>query len=166
IEEVIISRDVEKRDLEVDTKPAHKYEGEKISYQLDIDKERKFYTIDELIGKEIETGNQTSVTIKDIQINDKNTVVKLKVNGDYNTPGQIVLFDEDMRDTYNGTYITHKGKCPSNTHWNDTKQTDYMSGETEFIIDKIDKNKKYKLAVPLQKQINLNPDYTMKVNLN
>ncbi|MGL4797255.1 MAG: DUF5643 domain-containing protein, partial [Paraclostridium sp.] len=66
IEEVIISRDVEKRDLDVDTKPAHKYEGEKISYQLDIDKERKFYTIDELIGKEIETGNQTSVTIKDI----------------------------------------------------------------------------------------------------
>lgn len=165
IEEVIISRDVEKRDLDVDTKPAHKYEGKKISYQLDIDKERKFYTIDELIGKEIETGNQTSIMIKDIEIGDKNTIVKLKINGDYNILSQIVLFDEDMRDTYNGTYITHKGKWPSNTHWNDTKQIDYMSGETELIIDKIDKNKKYKLAVPLQKEIKLNPNYTMSANL-
>ena len=51
IEDKIFSRDVEERDLDVDTKPAHKYEGEKISYHLDIDKERKFYAIDELIGK-------------------------------------------------------------------------------------------------------------------
>ena len=34
-----------------------------------------------------------------------------------------------------------------------------------FIIDKIDVNKKYKLAVPLQKEINLNKNYTMNVKI-
>lgn len=165
MEEITVSRDVEKRDLDVDTKPAHKYEGGKISYQLDIDKERKFYTIDELIGKEIQTGNQTTVSIKDIKVNDKNTEVVLKANGDYNILTQIVLFDEEMRDTYSGIYVTHKGKCPANTHMNNVKDTYYMSGEFKFIIDNIDVNKKYKLAVPVQKKIKLNPEHTMKVGL-
>ena len=71
IEDKIFSRDVEERDLDVDTKPAHKYEGEKISYHLDIDKERKFYAIDELIGKEIQSSKQSSVTIKDIKVDNK-----------------------------------------------------------------------------------------------
>ena len=165
IEDKIFSRDVEERDLDVDTKPAHKYEGEKISYHLEIDKERKFYTIDELIGKEIQTSKQSSVTIKDIKVDNKNTVVTLKINGDYAILNQIVLFDEDMRDTYSGIYVTHKGKWPSNTHWNNAKDEYYSSGLATFIIDKIDVNKKYKLAVPLQKEINLNKNYTMNVKI-
>lgn len=165
IEDIIVSRDVEKRDLDVDTKPAHKYEGSKISYQLDIDKNRKFYTIDELIGKEIKTGNQSSVTIEDINVSDKNTTVVLKANGDYSNLHQIVLFDENMKDTYSGVYVTHKGKLPSNTHWNNTKDEHYMSGLATFIIDKIDVNKKYKLAVPLQKEVELNKNYTMQVKM-
>lgn len=165
IEDKIFSRDVEERDLDVDTKPAHKYEGEKISYHLDIDKERKFYAIDELIGKEIQTSKQSSVTIKDIKVDNKNTVVTLKINGDYAILNQIVLFDEDMRDTYSGIYVTHKGKWPSNTHWNNAKDEYYSSGLATFIIDKIDVNKKYKLAVPLQKEINLNKNYTMNVKI-
>lgn len=52
-----------------------------INYQLDIDKGIKFYTIDELIGKKIKTGNQSSVTIEDINVGDKNTTVVLKANG-------------------------------------------------------------------------------------
>ncbi len=165
IEDKIFSRYVEKRDLDVDTKPAHKYEGKKISYHLDIDKERKFYTIDELIGKKIQTGNQTSITIKDIKINEKNTNVVLKMNGDYNHLNQIVLFDEDMKDTYSGIYVTHKGKWPSNSHWNDRKEERYSSGLATFIVDKIDANKKYKLAVPLQKEVKLNKSYTMNVKI-
>ncbi|WP_195940656.1 DUF5643 domain-containing protein [Romboutsia sp. 1001713B170131_170501_G6] len=165
VEDIIVSRPVEKRDLNVDAKPAHKYEGEKISYNLNIDKEKKFYTIDELIGKSINTGDGTSVTIKDITVNDKNTTIMLKVNGDYNVLSQVVLFDEDMRDIYSGIYVTHKGKWPSNSHWNNAKDTHYASGLATFIIDKIDVNKKYKLAVPIQKEINLNSGHTMNINL-
>lgn len=65
-----------------------------INYQLDIDKDRKFYTIDELIGKEIKTGNQSSVTIEDINVGDKNTTVVLKANGDYSNLNQIVLIEK------------------------------------------------------------------------
>lgn len=165
IEEITVSRDVEKRDLDVDTKPADKYGGTKISYQLDIDKERKFYTIDELIGKEIQTGNQTTVAIKDIKVNDKNTEVVIKTNGDYGKLGQIVLFDENMRDAYSGIYVTHKGKYPINTHMENVKDDYYESGEFKFIIEKIDLNKKYKIAVPIQKEIKLNPKHTMSVDL-
>lgn len=165
IEDKIFSRDVEKRDLEVYTKPAHKYEGEKISYHLDIDKEMKFYTIDELIGKEIQTGGQSSVVVKDIKIDDKNTIITLKTNGDYKNLSQIVLFDENMRDTYSGIYVTHKGKLPSNGHWNNVKDEHYSSGLATFIIDKIDVNKKYKVAVPLKKDVNLNANYTMNAKI-
>ena len=89
----------------------------------------------------------------------------IKINGDYAILNQIVLFDEDMRDTYSGIYVTHKGKWPSNTHWNNAKDEYYSSGLATFIIDKIDVNKKYKLAVPLQKEINLNKNYTMNVKI-
>ncbi|MGL5380333.1 DUF5643 domain-containing protein [Clostridium sp.] len=165
IEDKIFSRNVEKRDLEVDTKPAHKYEGKKISYHLDIDKEMKFYTIEELIDKEIQTGGQTSVVVKDIKTNDRNTIVTLKINGDYRNLSQIVLFDEDMRDIYSGIYVTHKGKLPSNGHWNNVKDEHYSSGLATFIIDNIDINKKYKVAVPLKKDIDLNTNYTMNAKI-
>lgn len=119
-------------------------------FEYNLDKVDSIKNIN--VNDEIQIDENT-MTLENIEITPLATYIEITV-------------DEEMRDTYNGTYITHKGRWPSNTHWNDTKQIDYMSGETEFIIDKIDKNKKYKLAVPLQKQINLNPDYTMKVNLN
>lgn len=166
VEDVIVSREVEKRDLEVDTEPASKYEGEKISYKLSIDKDRKFYSIDELVGQSIDTGDGTSVSIKDITQNKDATIVTLKVNGDYRCIGQIVLFDEDMKDYYSGIYVTHKGKFASNSHWNNAKDTYYTdTGVATFTIDKLDVNKKYKLAVPLQRSVNLNASSTMKVKL-
>ncbi|RDY26705.1 hypothetical protein CHL78_012190 [Romboutsia weinsteinii] len=166
VEDIIVSRSVGKRDLEVETKPASKYEGEKISYNLAIDKERKFYTIEELIGKNIDTGDGKSVSIKDIKSDKENTTITLKVNGDYNYLGQIVLFDEDMKDYYSGIYVTHKGRYPSNSHRINVKDVYYSNtGTATFTIDKIDANKKYKLAVPLQKTINLNSNHTMKAKL-
>lgn len=78
----------------------------------------------------------------------------LKANGDYNNLNQIVLFDENMRDTYSGLYVTHKGKGPSNNHWNNTKDEHYMSGLATFIIDKIDVNKNINWQYHCKKKLN------------
>lgn len=94
--------------------------------------------------------------IKDIEINEESTKITMKIIGDYNyrNLNQLVLFDEEMNDT--SIWEGHIG----------TVIEDEKEGIYSITLDKIDKSKKYKLAVPMTKDIDLDSKYKVKINLD
>lgn len=147
-EEVLISRKPTKEELD------NGYALDKVYHYLNIDKERGFLSIDELIGYEIPVNNKASVVIKDIDANDENTKIIMKVNGDYKYLSQLVLFDEDMNDTMG--WEGHIGAVLE-----DEEEKIYS-----IALDKIDKSKKYKVAIPQIKDIDLNSKDKIRIDIN
>ncbi len=149
-EEKIISRKPTSEELK------NGYALSKVNYYLNLDKESKFLTVDDLKGYEIEVNNKDKVLIKDIEINEESTKITMKIIGDYNyrNLNQLVLFDEEMNDT--SIWEGHIG----------TVIEDEKEGIYSITLDKIDKSKKYKLAVPMTKDIDLDSKYKVKINLD
>ena len=77
------------------------YGLDKVMYNVDIDKNTAFESIDSLIGKEIVVNNSSKITVKDIVAHDDYTEVVMKIDGNYNYKllGSRVLFDENMNDS-------------------------------------------------------------------
>lgn len=149
-EENIISRKPTSEELK------NGYALSKVNYYLNLDKESEFLTVDDLRGYEIEVNNKDKVLIKDIEINEESTKITMKIIGDYNyrNLNQLVLFDEEMNDT--SIWEGHIG----------TVIEDEKEGIYSITLDKIDKSKKYKLAVPMTKDIDLDSKYKVKINLD
>lgn len=148
-EELLISRKPTKEELN------NGYALSSVYYNLSIDKEREFLGIDELKDYEIEVNDKDKVKIKGMQINDDNTKVILSIDGDYNYSylSQLVIFDEDMNDI--GSWEGHIGAVIE----------DDEEGIYSITLDKLDSSKKYKVAIPLTKNIDLNSKYKMRLNL-
>lgn len=145
-EEITISRKPTKEELD------NGYALDNVYHYINIDKNREFLSIDELIGYEIPVSNKNSVIIKNIEVNDKNTKITMQVKGNYEHLSQLVLFDEDMNDT-----MVWEGNIGA-----------VLEDETEQIysitLDKIDESKKYKIAIPQIKDLDMKN--TIKVDIN
>jgi hypothetical protein len=145
---IVISRKPTKEEL------YNGYALDKVYHYINIDKGREFLSVDELIGYEIPVNNKDTVIIKDINVNDKKTKITMQVKGNYEQLSQLVLFDEDMNDTmgwegYIGAVLE------------DEKEKIYS-----ITLDKIDKSKKYKIAIPQTKDINLDSKDKIRIDIN
>ncbi|MGL5331051.1 MAG: DUF4179 domain-containing protein [Peptostreptococcaceae bacterium] len=146
-EEIIISRKPTEEELKSG------YALDKVYHYVNIDKEREFLSIEEMKGYEIPVNNKDSVIIKDIDVSDKGTKITMKVNGNYEYLSQLVLFDEDMNDT-----IINEGGMGA-----------VLENEKEKIysitLDKVDESKKYKVAIPQTKDMNLGGKDNIRIDL-
>lgn len=123
-----------------------------VTYNINIDRNTAFQSIDELIGKEIAINNTDKVIVKDIIVKDDYTEVVMKIDGiyDYTLLGSLVLFDEEMNDAC--------GFEGSVTVLNDIKEK-----IVTVKITKIDPSKKYTIAVPVTNDLVI--DKSTKVNI-
>lgn len=146
-EKITISRKPTKEELDSG------YALNNVYHFINIDKNREFLSIDELIGYEIPVNNKNSVIIKNIDVNDKNTKITMQVKGNYEHLSQLVLFDEDMNDTM--AWEGHIGAV--------------LEDEAEKIysitLDKIDESKKYKIAIPQIKDADLDSKNNIRVDI-
>lgn len=159
-EEIIHKRPITKDELNKDTNPRKKYPLKDINYYLNVDKAREFLTVKELIGKEIPASKSASIIIKDIVASKEGTKITIKVDGDY-SPYSLVMFDEAMNDIYNGVY-TDNGFIDESL----TTVSDLGGGLYTFVLGPIDINKKYKIAIPMDNEPQINPAHTIRVYLN
>jgi hypothetical protein len=147
-EEVLISRKPTKEELKSG------YALSKVYYNLNMDKAKEFLSIEELKGYEIPVNNKDKVMIQDIKVSEENTKIIMKKHGDYDHLSQLVLFDEKMNDT--AIWEGHIGAVVE----------DEKEGIYSITLDKIDPSKKYKIAIPMTKDIDLNSKYKIKINLD
>ncbi|WP_158540612.1 DUF4179 domain-containing protein [Romboutsia weinsteinii] len=146
-EEVLISREPTKEEKK------NGYALSKVYYYINMDKEREFLSLEELKDYEIQVNNTDKVKIKDIEVGKNNTKITMKVYGNYDHLSQLVLFDEDMNDV--AAWEGHIGAVLE----------DEKEGIYSITFDKIDTSKKYKIAIPMTKDIDLNSKDKIRINL-
>lgn len=147
-EEISISRKPTKEELD------NGYAFDKVYHYINIDKDREFLSVDDLIGYEIPVNNKDMVIIKDIDVNDKNTKITMQVKGNYEHLSQLVIFDEDMNDIMR--WEGHIGAVLE-----DEKEKIYS-----ITLDKIDESKKYKIAIPQTKDTDLDSKDKIRIDIN
>lgn len=145
----IISRNPTKEEL------ADGYALDRVTYNINIDRNTAFQSIDELIGKEIAVNNTDKVIVKDIIVKDDYTELVMKIDGfyDYRLLGSLVLFDEEMNDA--GAF---EGSV---TVLNDIEEKIVTVKRT-----KIDSSKKYTIAVPLTNDFVIDESSKVTIMLN
>ncbi|MGL5345790.1 MAG: DUF5643 domain-containing protein, partial [Peptostreptococcaceae bacterium] len=146
-EEIVVSRKPTEEELKSG------YASSQVNYYLNIDKNKEFLSLEELKGYEIPVSSTEKVIIKDIQVDEKGTKIIMKKEGDYNHLSELVMFDEDMNDF--ARWEGHIGAVLEN-------EEDQIYS---IILDKIDTNKKYKIALPIIKDIDFNSKEKVKINL-
>lgn len=131
------------------------YALDSVQYYLNIDRSKAFMTIDELKGKIIKVNSNDEINITNIEANDKETKISMKIEGayDYKDLSSLVIFDEDMNDI--AAWEGHKGAILENP---ETK-------EVSITFGPIDKNKKYTIGIPMTKEVKYNEENKIVVNL-
>ncbi|GAB6168044.1 hypothetical protein JCM1393_05040 [Clostridium carnis] len=126
-----------------------------VSYYLNIDENKAFQPINDLISKEIKVNNSDKVIITNIDANEKFTKINMKIEGlyEYNNLSSLTIFDEDMKDF--SRWEGHRGVVIENP---ETK-------EFSITLAPLDKNKKYTIAVPMTIDINPNNENRITVKL-
>lgn len=148
-EETLISRKPTNEELKSG------YALSKVYYYLNLDKDKEFLTIEDLKGYEIPVNNKDKVIIENIETKEEGTKVTMKIVGDYESSNlsQLVIFDENMKDT--ARWEGHIGAVLE-----DEKEDIYS-----ITLDKIDSSKKYKIALPMTKDVDINSDNKIKIDL-
>ena len=126
-----------------------------VEYLLNIDKEKDFMTINELIGTDIKVNSTDTVTIIGIEANEKETIINMKINGEYNygNLSGLVIFDEDMNDT--SIWEGHTGPVIENIEKNEVSMT----------LGPIDKSKKYTIAIPMARDLKVDEASKITIKL-
>ena len=120
-----------------------------VTYCLNIDKNKEFKPLKELIGSNIKVNNTETVKIKDIILNENSTKIIFESKGlyDYKNLSEMILLDDNMNDL-----CRREGQRGAAIE--DEEKSLYS-----VTLDKADSNKKYKIAIPIIKDINLtNPE--------
>ena len=125
-----------------------------VSYNVDIDKNTAFESIDSLIGKEIAINNTDKIIVKEIVPHDDYTEVVMKIDGNYNYRllSSIVLFDEDMNDA-----CAFEGAM--------TTLNDIEEKIVTVKLTKIDPSKKYTIAIPVTTDLVIDESEKVTINL-
>lgn len=147
-EHEIISREPTKEEIN------DGYALEKVIYNLDIDRNNAFESINSLIGKEIAVNNTAKIIINNIISYDDYTEVVMKIEGnyDYRLLSNTVLFDEEMNDA-----CAFEG---STTQLNDIEEK-----IVTVKLSKIDPLKKYTIVIPVTTDLVLDENEKIRINL-
>ena len=125
-----------------------------VTYNVNIDKNNAFETINSLIGKEIAVNNTDKIIVKDIIAYDDYTEVVMKIEGNYNYEllSSVVLFDEDMND--------------SSTFEGASRVLNNIEEKIVTVkLTKIDPNKKYTIAIPTTTDLTIDESKKLTINL-
>lgn len=130
------------------------YGLDSVSYNVDIDKDTAFESIDELRGKEIFINKDSKVIVNDLKITDNYTELIFKLEGsyDYRLLGNVVLFDENMKD-----YCAYEGAS--------TTIIDIENKIVSVQLTKADLSKKYTIGVPEVSDLILDEEKKVTVRL-
>ncbi len=146
------------------SRPTTKDEKRK-GYSLDevisvynIDKNREFVPIGSLINQTIKVSDNNSVKIKNIEVTDEYTKLtfKLEGNGAYNyrNINESIILDEDYKDTRRA----------------EDGDIAVMENQAEKIVSiklpAVDKSKKYKIAIPMITEPEIDDRYKINIYLN
>ncbi|WP_238905047.1 DUF4179 domain-containing protein [Clostridium sp. YIM B02506] len=146
------------------SRPVTKDEKRK-GYSLDevisvynIDKNREFVPIGSLVNQTIKVSDNNSVKIKNIEVTDEYTKLtfKLEGNGAYNyrNINESIILDEDYKDTRRA----------------EDGDIAVMENQAEKIVSiklpAVDKNKKYKIAIPMITEPEIDDRYKIEIDLS
>lgn len=150
-ERVMLSR----RPTEEEMKDGYAFDN--VIHYVDVDKEKmEFKKLNELIGSSIAVNSKENIIIKDIVNTDQGTKVIFESKGIYNYENltNLVAFDENMSDIGR-----REGQSAAAIE-------DESKGLYSMTLEKLDEDKKYKLAIPIMPEItNEKPEWSMKINL-
>ena len=150
-ERIMLSR----RPTEEEMKDGYAFDN--VIHYVDVDKEKmEFKKLNELIGSSIAVNSKENIIIKDIVNTDQGTKVIFESKGIYNYENltNLVAFDENMSDIGR-----REGQSAAAIE-------DESKGLYSMTLEKLDEDKKYKLAIPIMPEItNEKPEWSMKINL-
>lgn len=134
------------------------YVPNEVIYLYNIDKERIFMPLSQLINQTIKVSDNNSVTIKNIEATDEYTKLTFKLEGngayDYGNINEAVILDEDYKDT---------GRAEDGDRA-------VMENQAEKIVSiklpAVDKDKKYKIAIPMITEPEIDDRYKIEIDLN
>lgn len=132
------------------------YGFDEVTHVYNIDKERVFVTLDQLVNQVIKVGENETVTIQSIEVTEKETKVKVKIQGlyFYSYINGMVILDEDYKDTI----MQEDGERATL----DNVEENVVS----IKLPPIDKNKKYKIALPCINEPEVSNQYNVNIAIN
>ncbi|MEG2935648.1 MAG: DUF4179 domain-containing protein, partial [Clostridium sp.] len=114
------------------------YALDKVSYLINVEENKEFNTLQELIGTSIPVNSTENVLIQNIEAGEKGTKVTFKIEGsyDYRSLTQMVIFDENMKDV-----SRREGQSVAAIE-------NEQDGIYSMTLDKVNPVGKYKIAIP------------------
>lgn len=132
-------------------------DGDNITQVFNIDKAREFSTIDKLVNQLIMVGDNNSVIIKSIDATENETTITFKVQGNgsyyYRNFNYAAILDEN----YN--FILREGDGDISSTANKEE------GTISVKLPPIDKTKKYKIALPVIDEPEIEEQYKINIDL-
>lgn len=133
------------------------YAFDNVIHVFNIDKAREFSTIEKLVNQVIKVGENSTVCIKAIEATDKETKVTFKIEGNgvytYRNINQTVIIDKE----YNDIERAEDGAVA------------VLENVEERIVSiklpPIDKSKKYKIALPIVDEPQIEDKYKVNIDL-
>ncbi len=154
----------DKQEVITKSRPVTKEEKRK-GYSLDevisvynIDKNREFVPVENLVNQTIKVSDNNSVTIKNIEATDQYTKLTFKLDGNgayyYGDINESIILDEDYKDTRRA----------------EDGDRAVMENQAEKIVSiklpAVDKNKKYKIAIPMITEPEIDDRYRIDIDLS
>ncbi len=134
------------------------YFRDNVIHVFNIDKAREFSNIDKLVNQVIKVGDSNSVLIKNIEISDKETKITFKIEGNgaysYMNINYLVVLDENFNDI-------------ERAEGGDAAILENVEERIVSIkLPPLDKTKKYKIALPITEQPEIEEQYKMNIDLS
>lgn len=134
------------------------YALDEVIHVYNIDKNREFVPMENLINQTIKVSDNNSVTIKNIEVTHEYTKLTFKLEGngayDYGNINEAVILDEDYKDTERA----------------EDGDRAVMENQAEKIVSiklpAVDKNKKYKIAIPMITEPEIDDRYRIDIDLS
>ncbi|QAA32457.1 DUF4179 domain-containing protein [Clostridium manihotivorum] len=134
------------------------YVYDKVYHVYNIDRTREFVSIDKLINQSIKVSSSNNLVIKDISATDKYTKLTFKVEGNGAYSSRYLLDATILDENYNDIERAENGETPVNE--------DVNNRIISIMLPPIDKNKKYKIALPTVDNPEILDQYKVKIDLN
>lgn len=134
------------------------YSLDEVISVYNIDKNRAFVSMDSLINHTINVSDNNSVTIKNIEATNEYTKLTFKLEGNgaysYRNINEAIILDEDYKDTRRA----------------EDGDRAVMENQAEKIVSiklpAVDKNKKYKIAIPMITEPEIDDRYRIDIDLS
>lgn len=133
------------------------YFVDKVTHVFNIDKAREFSSLEGLVNQLIKVGDSNTVLIKSVEASEKETKITFKIQGNglysYSHINSVLLLDEN----YNDIERAEDGDTAAIENANE--------GIVSMNLPPIDKTKKYKIALPITDEPQIEEQYKMIIDL-